>query len=180
MTRVFQLPRYMSLSDHFLHRSSTLENKFRFLMRHDLHRRFELRRRGLYGRELVHDGSTIVPGEGGHRPRATTNAPRRAGSRAHHEDVASHSVERIVDTDDLAAGGPVQSLRINRLMTDGVVEAPHGAHFTECVPDYPRDEEFQRAYVASAKSPEAWDAWKATYLDCGSHDEYRKVVGHER
>ena len=54
------------------------------------------------------------------------------------------SVERIVPTDDLAAGGPVQSLRINRLMTDGVVEAPHGAHFTECVPDYPRDEEFQQ------------------------------------
>ncbi|MBK5288364.1 MAG: CoA transferase subunit A, partial [Acidimicrobiia bacterium] len=87
------------------------------------------------------------------------------------------SVERIVDTDDLAAGGPVQSLKINRLMTDGVVEAPHGAHFTECVPDYPRDEEFQRAYVASAKSPEAWAEWKAKYLDCGGHDEYRKVAG---
>ena len=29
-------------------------------------------------------------------------------------------------------------------MTDGVVETPHGAHFTECVPDYPRDEAFQR------------------------------------
>ncbi len=87
------------------------------------------------------------------------------------------SVERILDTEDLAAGGPVQSLKINRLMTDGVVEAPHGAHFTECVPDYPRDEEFQRAYVAGAKSPDAWAEWKATYLDCGGHDEYRKVIG---
>ena len=87
------------------------------------------------------------------------------------------SVERIVDTDELAAGGPVQSLKINRLMTDGVIEAPHGAHFTECVPDYPRDEEFQRAYVASAKSPDAWAEWKAKYLDCGGHDQYRKVVG---
>ena len=29
-------------------------------------------------------------------------------------------------------------------MTDGVVETPHGAHFTECVPDYPRDEAFQK------------------------------------
>jgi glutaconate CoA-transferase subunit A len=62
-------------------------------------------------------------------------------------------------------------------MTDGVVEAPFGAHFTECVPDYPRDEAFQAAYAASAKSPEAWDSWKSTYLDCGGHDEYRKVVG---
>lgn len=86
------------------------------------------------------------------------------------------SVERIVDTEELAAGGPVQSLRINRLMTDGVVEAPHGAHFTECVPDYPRDEEFQKAYVASAKSPEAWADWKSKYLDCGGHEEYRKVI----
>lgn len=90
------------------------------------------------------------------------------------------SVERILDTEDLAAGGPVQSLKINRLMTDGVVEAPHGAHFTECVPDYPRDEEFQRAYVASAKSPAAWAEWKAKYLDCGGHDEYQKVAGVER
>ncbi len=87
------------------------------------------------------------------------------------------SVERIVGTDDLAANGPVQTLKINRLMTDGVVEAPFGAHFTECVPDYPRDEAFQKAYAASAKTPEAWAEWKAKYLDCGDHAEYRKVVG---
>jgi glutaconate CoA-transferase, subunit A len=87
------------------------------------------------------------------------------------------SVERIVETHDLAANGPVQTLKINRLMTDGVVEAPFGAHFTECVPDYPRDEEFQKAYAASAKTPEAWAEWRAKYLDCGDHAEYRKVVG---
>jgi glutaconate CoA-transferase subunit A len=87
------------------------------------------------------------------------------------------SVERIVETDELAANGPVQTLKINRLMTDGVVEAPFGAHFTECVPDYPRDEEFQKAYAASAKTPDAWAGWKAKYLDCGDHAEYRKVVG---
>ena len=61
--------------------------------------------------------------------------------------------------------GPVQSLRINRLMIDGVVETPNGAHFTECVPDYPRDEAFQRAYTASAKSDEAWDEFRARYID---------------
>ena len=33
-----------------------------------------------------------------------------------------------------ASDGPVaDACRINRLMTDGVVEAPNGAHFTECV-----------------------------------------------
>ncbi len=87
------------------------------------------------------------------------------------------SVERVVETDELASGGPIQSLRINRLMTDGVIEARYGAHFSECVPDYGRDEAFQREYAASAKSPEAWETWKAKYLDCGGHDEYRKVTG---
>jgi glutaconate CoA-transferase subunit A len=62
-------------------------------------------------------------------------------------------------------------------MTHGVVEAPKGAHFTECVPDYGRDEAFQREYALSAKDPEQWAAWKAKYLDCGDHAEYRKVVG---
>jgi glutaconate CoA-transferase subunit A len=85
------------------------------------------------------------------------------------------SVERIVDTADFAKEGPVQSIRINRLMTDGVVETPHGAHFTECVPDYPRDEAFQREYVASAKSEEAWDAFKAKFLDV-DEDEYQAAV----
>jgi glutaconate CoA-transferase subunit A len=87
------------------------------------------------------------------------------------------SVERIQGTDELAGNGPLQSLRVSRLFTTGVVEAPFGAHFTECVPDYPRDEEFQKEYAASAKSPEAWDAWRGKYLDCGDHDQYRKVVG---
>src|SRR5688572_7787941 len=50
------------------------------------------------------------------------------------------SCERIVATEDLLAEGSVHTLRINRFMTDGVVEAPGGAHFTSCVPDYDRDE----------------------------------------
>lgn len=89
------------------------------------------------------------------------------------------SVERIVDTGDLLAGAAPQTMRINRLMTDGVIEAPRGAHFTECVPDYPRDEAFQKEYAATAKSGEAWDAFKHKYLDLASHDEYRKAIGDE-
>ena len=87
------------------------------------------------------------------------------------------SVERLVDTESLAGNGPVQSMLISRLMTHGVVDAPKGAHFTECVPDYGRDEAFQKEYAASAKDPDLWAAWKAKYLDCGDHAEYRKVVG---
>jgi glutaconate CoA-transferase, subunit A len=89
------------------------------------------------------------------------------------------SVERIVDTGDLAKEGPLQSIRINRLMTDGVVETPNGAHFTECVPDYPRDEAFQRAYAASAKSDEAWHEFRAKYIDV-TEAEYQKAVRTQR
>jgi glutaconate CoA-transferase subunit A len=89
------------------------------------------------------------------------------------------SVERIVDTADFAKEGPVQSIRISRLMTDGVVETAHGAHFTECVPDYPRDEAFQKAYTASAKSDEAWDGFRAQYIDV-TEDEYQKAVRTQR
>jgi glutaconate CoA-transferase subunit A len=85
------------------------------------------------------------------------------------------SVEQIVDTDEFLRLGPPQSIRINRLMTDGVVETPHGAHFTECVPDYPRDEVFQREYAGTAKTDEAWHKFRARYVDV-SEAEYQKAV----
>jgi glutaconate CoA-transferase subunit A len=75
------------------------------------------------------------------------------------------SVERIVPTDDLTKEGTFHTLRIARLMVDGVVEAPNGAHFTSCAPDYERDEAFQRDYAKSAASPEAWAEFKAAWLD---------------
>jgi glutaconate CoA-transferase subunit A len=63
------------------------------------------------------------------------------------------SAEQIVATGELAKLAP-QTLLLNRMMVDGVVEAPNGAGFTSCVPDYGRDEEAQRAY-ASATDPVA-------------------------
>jgi len=85
------------------------------------------------------------------------------------------SVERIVATESLLDEGSVQTLRVHRLMVDGVVETPRGAHFTECVPDYGRDEAFQREYAASAKTPEAWAAFRAKYVDVPEH-EYQEAV----
>lgn len=55
------------------------------------------------------------------------------------------SVERIVD-----AVAPADTT-LQRLMVTGVVEAFKGAGFTQCLPDYPRDEAAQRAYVAESK-----------------------------
>ena len=74
------------------------------------------------------------------------------------------TTEQVVATDELAAGGPLQSLCISRLLTDGVVETPGGAHFTACVPDYGRDEGFQREYVAAAGDPDAWAAFRERFL----------------
>ena len=57
----------------------------------------------------------------------------------------------------------------------GVVEAPGGAHFTSCEPDYGRDEVFQREYVGAAADPQAWAAFEQRYLDV-DEDEYQREV----
>jgi glutaconate CoA-transferase subunit A len=87
-------------------------------------------------------------------------------------DKAFVSCERIVDTFE---EGSFHTLRISRIWVDGVVETPSGAHFTSCVPDYNRDEAFQRRYAEAASSPEAWEEFRATYVDV-SEDEYQRAV----
>jgi glutaconate CoA-transferase, subunit A len=82
------------------------------------------------------------------------------------------SCERVVDSDDFLAEGSEQTIKVSRLWTDGVVEAPLGAHFTHCVPDYPRDEALQRTYAASAKDADAWAAFRAQWIDV-PEAEYR-------
>ncbi|TNY37982.1 CoA transferase subunit A [Thermomonospora catenispora] len=84
--------------------------------------------------------------------------------------------ERIVPTAELTASGPVQSIRVTPLMVDGVVEAPGGAHPTSCVPDYPRDEAFQRDYAASAAEPGGWDAFRKEWIDGLDERAYQEKV----
>lgn len=85
------------------------------------------------------------------------------------------SCEKIVSTDELVHGGPLQSLQINRMMVHGVVEAPGGAHFTECQPDYGRDEAFQRQYAQTAKDEATWQSFRDRYLGLAEAD-YQKAV----
>ena len=80
------------------------------------------------------------------------------------------SCERVVTTDALLAEGSVHTLRINRMMTDGVVEAPNGAHFTSCDPDYGRDEVFQKEYASTE-----WSEFKARYIDVDEAEYARRV-----
>jgi glutaconate CoA-transferase subunit A len=85
------------------------------------------------------------------------------------------SCEQLVDTDELTADAHPASLRINRAMVSGVVLAPNGAHFTSCVPDYDRDESFQREYVQAAGDPERWAEFSARYLS-GDEASYQAAV----
>lgn len=90
-------------------------------------------------------------------------------------DKTFMSVEKIVETPELTANAPHQSLLIPRMYVNGVIEAPHGAHFTHCEPDYGRDEAFQKHYVASAASDEAWAAFEQRFLQ-GDEASYQQAV----
>jgi glutaconate CoA-transferase, subunit A len=80
------------------------------------------------------------------------------------------SCESVVDTDELASAGPPQTLLLNRMMVDGVVATPNGAHFTSCVPDYGRDERFQEEYTAAD-----WESFVDKYLS-GDEAAYQRAV----
>jgi glutaconate CoA-transferase, subunit A len=80
------------------------------------------------------------------------------------------STEQIVDSFE----GPVQALLLNRMMVDGVVQTPRGAHFTSCVPDYPRDEKFQRLYAETD-----WESFADRFLT-GGEPGYQRAVDEWR
>ncbi|MEY3680254.1 MAG: CoA transferase subunit A [Ilumatobacteraceae bacterium] len=89
------------------------------------------------------------------------------------------STEKIVPTEQLLTEGTFHTLKINRSMVDGVIEAPNGAHFTTCEPDYGRDEAFQKAYVDAARDADSWKAFSDRFL-AGSEAEYQKQVASWR
>lgn len=82
-------------------------------------------------------------------------------------DRAYLSCEHLVD--DFAGAAP-QTLLVNRHTVTGVVEAPHGAHFTSCVPDYGRDEAFQKLYASTP-----WPEFAERFLR-GDEKSYRSAV----
>jgi glutaconate CoA-transferase subunit A len=91
-------------------------------------------------------------------------------------DRAFVSVEQVTDTAGLTVDTPVQRLLLNRMMVTGVVEAPNGAHFTSCTPDYDRDEAFQKAYAAAAKDEAgAWAEFEQRFL-AGDEQTYQDAV----
>lgn len=75
------------------------------------------------------------------------------------------SAESVVATRELTAGHHPATLLLNRTMVDHVFEAPGGAHFTACLPDYPRNEELQRDYARAASDRALWERYRTGYLD---------------
>ncbi|MEU6893600.1 CoA-transferase [Streptomyces sp. NPDC046557] len=86
-------------------------------------------------------------------------------------DAAYVSCEQLVESADLAKSGPPQSLLVSRHSVTGVVETPHGAHFTSCVPDYGRDEPFQRLYASTP-----WPEFAARFLSGPGEHAYQSAV----
>lgn len=86
------------------------------------------------------------------------------------------SVEKIVPTEELSQLGDLQRMKISRMMVQGVVEAPNGAHFTSCDGDYGRDESFQKEYATAAKNDADWDAFYEKYLNVKNEQEYQERV----
>ncbi|MFD5270979.1 CoA transferase subunit A [Streptomyces sp. NPDC058335] len=86
-------------------------------------------------------------------------------------DRAYVSCERIVETAELTKNAAPQTLLVKRHTVTGVVEAPNGAHFTSCAPDYGRDEAFQKTYATTP-----WPEFAQRYLG-GDERAYRSAVG---
>jgi glutaconate CoA-transferase subunit A len=85
------------------------------------------------------------------------------------------TTERVVANGTLTDEGPLNTVVIHRMLTDGVAEVPGGAHFTANPPDYGRDEAFQKEYAASAGDPAEWEAFAGRYV-LVDDEEYRAHV----
>ncbi|MFE9437692.1 CoA transferase subunit A [Streptomyces sp. NPDC006602] len=92
-------------------------------------------------------------------------------------DAAYVSCEQLVDnigTAEPTKEAAPQTLLLKRSSVTGVIEAPNGAHFTSCAPDYGRDEAFQKLY---ATTPYAEFAGR--FLG-GDEQHYQRAVGDWR
>jgi glutaconate CoA-transferase subunit A len=65
---------------------------------------------------------------------------------------------------------------VSRLLVDGLVLAPNGAHPTSCDPDYERDEAFQKTYLGTAKDPDLWEAFRRDWLSFATEAEYQTAL----
>jgi len=89
------------------------------------------------------------------------------------------TAERVLAPGALSGEGPLSSVVIHRMLTDGVAEVPHGAHFTECPPDYHRAEAFQAHYAKSAADVDAWTTFRERFVDVEDAEYLRAAAAIE-
>jgi glutaconate CoA-transferase subunit A len=87
------------------------------------------------------------------------------------------SAEQILLPERLQTYG--HDVRILRTLVTGVVEAPWGAHFTGCAPDYRADLTHVQEYLAAARDGSAWNEYLERYVYV-SDQEYLRALGSER
>jgi glutaconate CoA-transferase subunit A len=92
--------------------------------------------------------------------------------------VCYATVEKIVSTAELDMENNARFALVERARITGVVETPFGAHPTSAAPDYQLDLKHLKTYVDSAASAEAWDAYRAQFVDV-SDEAYLEQVGGE-
>ncbi len=86
------------------------------------------------------------------------------------------SAEQILLPERLQTYG--RDVHILRTMVTGVVEAPWGAHFTGCAPEYRADLQHVQEYLSAARDGTAWSAYLEKYVFC-SEPEYVQALGGE-
>ncbi|HKV46073.1 MAG TPA: CoA-transferase [bacterium] len=87
------------------------------------------------------------------------------------------SAEQILLPERLQTYG--HDVRILRTLVTGVVEAPWGAHFTGCAPDYRADLQHVQEYLSAARDAAAWHGYLERYVYVGER-EYLQALGNER
>ena len=87
------------------------------------------------------------------------------------------SAEQILLPERLQTYG--RDVRILRTLVAGVVEAPWGAHFTGCAPDYRADLTHVQEYLNAARDGSAWHEYLERYIYRSNRD-YLRALGEER
>ena len=80
------------------------------------------------------------------------------------KEASHYRAVGVLETDQLFGEATYQSESIARLNVHAVIDAPGGAGFTECPPDYGRDEALQKLYAQGAKDDAAWAAFEARFF----------------
>lgn len=94
---------------------------------------------------------------------------------AHASRAVIATVDRIVDTEDLADAG----VTIPGHLVQAVVEVPFGAHPASSYPGYAYDRRHMEAYVKAARTPEGAASYLEEWVLSGDEQQYRARLGQE-